>query len=78
MTLLLIVLFLTLLVAGGLVVLSVASSAPEGYEDEMGFHGFATSAGEERHLDLVAESVPPDSGDWLRGGGDRGGSRADT
>jgi hypothetical protein len=78
MTLLLIVLFLALLVAGGLVVLFVARRAPEGYEDEKGFQGFATSAWEERPLDLVAESVPPDSGGLLRGSGGRRGSRADT
>jgi hypothetical protein len=78
MTLLLIVLFLALLAASGLVVLLVARRAPEGAEDEMGFHGFATSAWEERHLDLVAESVPPDSEGLLRGGDGRRGSRADT
>jgi hypothetical protein len=78
MTFLLIVLFLALLVAGGLVVLFVARRVPEGYEDEMGFHGLATSTWEERHLDLVAESVPPDSGGLLRGGDGRRGSHADT
>lgn len=71
MTLLLIVLFLALPVAGGLVVLFVARRAPEGYEDETGFHGFATSDWEERRLELVAESVPPDSGGVFRGGGGR-------
>ena len=53
-------------------------SAPEGFEDEMGFHIFATSAGEEIHLDLVAESDPQDSGGLLHGGGRRSGSRADA
>lgn len=43
MILLLIVLFLVLPVAGGLVVLSTASRAPEGYEDELGFHVIAAS-----------------------------------
>jgi hypothetical protein len=62
MILLLIVLFLALLVAGGLVVRSVASRAPEGYEDGRGFHVIATPAGQEPCLDLVAEPVPPNSG----------------
>lgn len=62
MILLLIVLFLALLVAGGLVVRSVASRAPEGYEDGRGFHVIATPAGEEPRLALVAEPVPQDSG----------------
>ena len=78
MALLLIVLFLALPVAGGLVVLFVARRAPAGYEDEMGFHGFATSAGEEHHLELVAESDPQDSGGVFRGGGGHSGSRADA
>jgi hypothetical protein len=78
MTLLLIILFLALPVAGGLVVLLVARRAPEGYEDEAGFHGFAGSAGEKSYLDLVAESVPRDSGGLLRGGGGRSGSCADA
>jgi hypothetical protein len=62
MILLLIVLFLALLLAGGLVVLSVASRAPEGFEDGLGFHMIATPAGEEPRLDLVVEPVPQDSG----------------
>ena len=62
MILLLIVLFLALLVAGGLVVLSVARRAPEGYEDGLGFHVIATSAGAEPSRDLVVEPVPQDSG----------------
>jgi hypothetical protein len=78
MTLLLIILFLALPVAGGLVVLFVARRAPEGYEDEAGFHGLAASAGEKRYLDLVAESVPRNSGGLLRGCGGHSGSRADA
>ena len=62
MILLLIVLFLALPVAGGLVVLSVASRAPEGWEDGRGFHVIATPAAEEPRRDLVAEPVPQDSG----------------
>jgi hypothetical protein len=52
MILMLLVLFLVLLVAGGLVVRSVARRAPRGCEDGTGFHLNTTLPGEETLPDL--------------------------
>lgn len=57
MILLLIVLFLVLPVAGGLVVLSAARRAPEGFEDGRGFHRIAASREEAALPELGGDAV---------------------
>jgi hypothetical protein len=55
MIFLLIVLFLVLLAAGGIVVRFGATRAPEGWEDGRGFHVIVASAGAEIRPGLAAD-----------------------